>query len=186
MSSSIGGKIRNIMVGVLVGLLVIAFAVWGVNDVFTPNQGNAVLTVGDKEVSRQEFEAQFTRELRNIARERGEGLSNQAAYDQGLHRQVLNRMVTEAVISLDADQLGIGVNKRDARESVKKIAVFQNELTGEFSEDKLDEILAQNRITRKQFENDTLRDLRRQQTVPAIIGGIEAPAQFATNYYNFI
>ena len=186
MSSSIGGKIRNIMVGVLVGLLVIAFAVWGVNDVFTPNQGDAVITVGDKEVSRQEFEAQFTRELRNIARERGEGLSNQAAYDQGLHRQVLNRMVTEAVISLDADQLGIGVNKRDARESVKEIAVFQNELTGEFSEDKLDEILAQNRITRKQFENDTLRDLRRQQTVPAIIGGIEAPAQFATNYYNFI
>jgi len=186
MSSSIGGKIRNFMVAILVGLLVVAFAVWGVNDVFTPNAGNAVISVGDKEVSAQEFEAQFSRELRVIARERGQGLSNQEAYSQGLHNQVLSRLVTDAVISLDADELGIGVNRRDARDSVKEIAVFQNELTGEFSEDKLNEILAQNRMSRKQFENDTLRNLRRQQTVPAIIGGIEAPAQFATNYYNYV
>jgi len=186
MTNSIGGKIRNLMVAILVGLLVIAFAVWGVNDVFTPNASNAVLSVGSKEVSRQDFETQFTRELRNIARERGEGLSNEEAYNQGLHNQILSRMVTDAVISLDADELGIGVNRRDARNSVKTVEVFQNELTGEFSEDKLNEILAQNRITRAQFERDTLRDLRRRQTVPAIIGGIEAPAQYAANYYNFI
>ena len=186
MTNSIGGKIRNVMVGILVGLLVIAFAVWGVNDVFTPNARDAVIAVGDKEVSRQEFEAQFSRELRVIARERGEGLSNEEAYRQGLHRQILSRMVTDAVISVDADALGIGVNRRDARNSVKDIELFQNELTGEFSEDKLDEILAQNRITRAQFEADTLRDLRRRQTVPAIIDGIEAPTQFAENYYNFV
>ena len=107
MSSSIGGKIRNFMVAILVGLLVVAFAVWGVNDVFTPNAGNAVISVGDKEVSAQEFEAQFSRELRVIARERGQGLSNQEAYSQGLHNQVLSRLVTDAVISLDADELGI-------------------------------------------------------------------------------
>jgi len=186
MTNSIGGKIRNFMVAILVGLLVVAFAVWGVNDVFTPNAGNAVIAVGDKEVTQQDFEAQFSRELRILARERGEGLSNQQAYSQGLHNQILSRMVTDAVISLDADELGIGVNRRDARDSVKEIEVFQNELTGEFSEAKLNEILGQNQISRKQFERDTLRDLRRRQTVPSIIGGIEAPAQFAANYYNFI
>ncbi len=186
MSNSIGGKIRNFMVAILVGLLVVAFAVWGVNDVFSPNARDAVVSVGSKDVSRQDFETQFSRELRSLARERGEGLSNEEAYRQGLHNQILSRMVTDAVISLDADELGIGVNRRDARDSVKEVELFQNELTGEFSESKLNEILAQNQITRKQFERDTLRDLRRRQTVPAIIGGIEAPAQFAANYYNFI
>ena len=39
MAESIGGKIRNVMVGVLIGLLVVAFAVWGVNDVFTQRAG---------------------------------------------------------------------------------------------------------------------------------------------------
>ena len=46
MAESIGGKIRNVMVGVLIGLLVVAFAVWGVNDVFTQRAGNSVLTIG--------------------------------------------------------------------------------------------------------------------------------------------
>lgn len=186
MANSIGEKIRNFLVTILIGLLVVAFAVWGVNDVFTPNSRDAVVAVGDKEVSRQDFEVQFTRELRAIARERGEGLSNEEAYQQGLHNQVLSRMVTDAVISLDADQLGIGVNRRDARNAVKQIEVFQNELTGEFSEEKLDQILGQNGISRADFERDTLRDLRRRQTVPAIIGGVEAPAEFAANYYNFV
>jgi len=186
MTNSIGGKIRNVLVGILVALLVVAFAVWGVNDVFSPNAGNAVITVGDKEVSRDEFEKEFSNELRNLARERGEGLSNEEAYNQGLHNQVLSRLLTDAVISLDADELGIGVNRRDARKNVENIEVFKNELTGEFSEAKLTEILAQNRLSRKEFERGLLRDLRRQQTIPAIIGGVEAPAQFAANYYNFI
>ena len=186
MTNSIGGKIRNFMVGILISLLVIAFAVWGVNDVFSPSAGNAVISVGDKDVTQQEFEAEFTRELRQLAQERGEGLSNQQAYDQGLHNKVLSKLLTDAVISLDADQLGIGVNRRDARRAVKEIEIFKNEITGEFSEDKLDQVLAQNRITRKEFERTTLRDLRRSQTIPAIIGGIQAPSKFASNYYNFL
>jgi len=47
-------------------------------------------------------------------------------------------------------------------------------------------LLAQNRITRRQFEDDIFRTLRRQQTVPAIIGGLQAPAEYATQRYNFV
>lgn len=186
MSQSIGGKIRNIMVGVLIGLLVLAFAVWGVNDVFTPSDKNAVISVGDTDVTTEQFDQAFRREMSRIAEERGEGLSNEQAYAQGLHRQILQRMVTDAVISEDADDLGIGVNRRDARKYIESFPAFRNELTGQFSEDKLNSILADNRITRAQFEADTLRDMRRQQTVPAIVGGIEAPTEYAKRYFDFV
>ncbi len=184
--TSIGGKIRNTLVGILIGLLVLAFAVWGVNDVFTPNASNSVIEVGDTKVSAQEFDEAFSRELAGLARESGQGLTNQEAYNRGIHSQILQRMVTDAVISEDADDLGIGVNRRDARKFVESIDAFKNELTGQFSEDKLENILAQNRMSRTQFEKDTLRGLRRDQTVPAIVGGIEAPAEFASRYFDFI
>ncbi len=186
MSESIGGKIRNMMVAVLIGLLVIAFAVWGVNDVFTQRAGNSVLTVGDAKVTTQEFEDAFERELQTINRDQGSSITNQQAYARGMHNRVLQGLLTDTVIGIDADELGVGVNRSVARNVVKEIASFQNELTGEFSEDKLNNRLAQNRITRKQFENDIFRSLRRQQTVPAIVGGLEAPADFATQRYNFI
>ena len=56
MAESFGGKMRNVMVTILIGLLVVAFAVWGVNDVFTQRAGNAVISVGKAEVSTDEFE----------------------------------------------------------------------------------------------------------------------------------
>ena len=186
MAESIGGKIRNVMVAILIGLLVVAFAVWGVNDVFTQRAGNSVLTVGDAKVTSQEFEDAFERELQTINRDQGSSITNQQAYARGMHNQVLQRLLTDTVIGIDADQLGVGVNRRVARNVVKDIPSFQNELTGEFSEEKLNNRLAQNRITRRQFEDDVFRSLRRQQTVPAIIGGLEAPSDFATQRYNFI
>ena len=184
--TSIGGKIRNILVGILIGLLVLAFAVWGVNDVFTPNSGNSVIEVGDTKVSAEEFDDAFSLELSRIAQESGQGLTNEQAYARGLHNQVLQRMVTDAVISEDADDLGVGVNRRDAKKYIEGIDTFKNEITGQFDETKLNGILARNRITREQFEKDTLRNLRRDQSIPAIIGGIEAPAEFASRYFDFI
>ena len=186
MAESVGGKIRNVMVGILIGLLVVAFAVWGVSDVFTKRAGNAVLSVGKTEVSTADFDAAFQRQLATINRDQGSSITNQQAYAQGLHNNVLQGLLTDAVVGIDADELGVGVNRRVARDVVKDIPQFQNELTGQFSEDKLNEVLAQNRITRAQFEDDIFQQLRRQQTVPAIIGGLEAPADFATQRYNFI
>lgn len=186
MAESIGGKFRNFMVAILVGLLVVAFAVWGVNDVFTARAGDAVITVGDAEITSNEFETAFERELQTINRDNGSSVTNQQAYAQGLHNRVLQNLLTDTVIGIDADELGVGVNRRVARDVVKDISTFQNELTGEFSEDKLNSILAQNRITRTQFEDDIFRTLRRQQTVPAIIGGLQAPSEYATQRYNFV
>jgi peptidyl-prolyl cis-trans isomerase D len=186
MAESIGGKFRNFMVAILVGLLVVAFAVWGVNDVFTARAGDAVITVGDAEITSDEFEMAFERELQTINRDNESSVTTQQAYAQGLHNRVLQNLLTDTVIGIDADELGVGVNRRVARDVVKDISTFQNELTGEFSEDKLNSILAQNRITRTQFEDDIFRTLRRQQTVPAIIGGLQAPAEYATQRYNFV
>ena len=186
MAESVGGKLRNFMVAILVGLLVVAFAVWGVNDVFTARAGDAVITVGDAEISSNEFKDAFERELQTMNRDNGSSITNQQAYAQGLHNRVLQNLLTDTVIGIDADELGVGVNRRVARDVVKEISSFKNELTGEFSEEKLDSLLAQNRITRKDFEDDIFRTLRQQQTVPAIIGGLQAPAEYATQRYNFI
>lgn len=186
MAESIGGKIRNIAVGILIGFLVIGFAIWGVSDVFTARATNAVLTVGDEEISTQEFDDAFRQELRTLGQDSGQALTNEEAYNQGVHRKVLQQLMTDAIIGVDADDLGIGVNRKSARQVVEEIPAFKDELTGKFSETKLDSLLAQNRITRQDFENDIYRSLRRQQTVPAIIGGLQAPSAYGAQRYKFL
>ena len=183
---SIGSKIQAVMVGILIGFLVIGFAIWGINDVFSPSAKNAIASIGKAEISGDEFETAFRRELENMARDSGQSLSNSEAYQQGVHSQVLAGLIQQQVINVDADDLGIGVNRTLAREEVSKIPVFIDELTGKFSEQKYLSALAQNRISRAEFESDVERDLRRAQTIPAIVDGVEAPKAFAELRYKFL
>ena len=185
-TQSIGGKIRNIMVGILIGFLVIGFAIWGINDVFSPSAKNSIASIGKAEISGDEFEAAFRRELENLGRESGATLSHAEAFQQGIHSRVLGGLIQQKVINVDADDLGIGVNRNLAREEVSKIPVFIDELTGKFSEQKYLSALAQNRITRTEFERDVERDLRRAQTIPAIVDGVEAPKAYAELRYKFL
>lgn len=188
MAQSIGSKIQGVLVAILIGLLVLAFAVWGINDVFSPSGKNAVMSLGKNDVTGAEFDAEFRRELAVLARSEGRQLPHQEAFDRGIHRQVLQRLMTSKVIEIDADDLGIGVNTRSARDYVSDIEPFQDELTGEFSEQKMMELLAQQRppVSRAQFEKNLINDLRQRQTIPAINGGLVAPFQFAEQRYQYL
>ena len=186
MAESIGTKIRNVLVGILIGFLVIGFAIWGVSDVFTPSVSNSAATLGDEKISLQEFDEAMRRELQARAQDSGRALTNQEAYTAGVHTQVLGTLITQRAIDVDATALGIGVNRRTARGFVAEIPAFTDEITGKFSEDKIDAVLLNNRITRDQFERDILLTLRRQQTVPAIISGIDLPTPLAENLYSYV
>ena len=188
MTQSIGGKIKNAFVAVLVGLLVLAFAVWGVNDIFVPGVRNAVVSVGDASVSTRDFNRDLQSRLREIAVQRGEGLTNEEAYRQGVHRELLTQYQVRLAVEKDAQDLGVGVNRADAKAYIEAIPAFQSEITQKFDRSRLEQALARSRngYTVKKFEEDVLRDLRRIQTVEAIVGGIQAPSGYAKRQFDFL
>lgn len=188
MAQSIGSKIRGIFAGVLIGLLVLAFAVWGVNDMFTPKSTTAVVKLGDSDITARDFNQAFKRELANRAVTDGRQMPHQEAYDRGVHAQVLSRLISDKIIELDALDLGIGVNRQAAEAYVEEVDGFKDELTGKFSEKVMVSTLAMQRppISRGEFEKMLVLDLRRQQTLPAITGGIVAPVEFAEERYQYL
>ena len=188
MAQSIGEKIRGLLVAVLVGLLVLAFAVWGVNDVFLPGVRNAVVSVGDASVSTRDFNRDLQARLREIAVQRGEGLTNEEAYRQGIHRDLLTQYQVRLAVEKDAQDLGVGVNRGDAKAFIEAMPAFQSDITQKFDRSRLEQAIARNRngYTVKKFEEEVLRDLRRVQTVEAIVGGIQAPAGYATRQFDFL
>ncbi len=186
MAESIGAKIKNYSVLILIGLLVVAFAIWGVEDAFKPGVRNAVISVADESVSTREFDNDLRRRLRDIAVQRGEGLTNEQAYRQGIHSEILAEYELRLAIEKDADDLGIGVNHRDAKNFIESFPVFQNAITGEFDEDTYQVTLARNNLTEEEFEEDILHNIRREQITEAITGGIQAPSGYAQRYFNYV
>ena len=91
-------------------------------------------------------------------------------------------------IEKDAQDLGVGVNRSDAKAYIEAIPAFQSEITQKFDRSRLEQALARSRngYTVKKFEEDVLRDLRRIQTVEAVVGGIQAPAGYAKRQFDFL
>ncbi len=181
-----GAKIRNVLVGVLVGMLVLAFAVWGIEDVFSPNSSGAIVKVGEKEVGQAEFQERFNDMMRDFAETNGEGLTNQQAYDRGMPQQLVQQLTRDLAIEADAEDLGVDVNNRDVAKYINEIEAFKNPITGEFDEDSYRRLLASNRITEREFENDVVNQLTQRQTLPAVMGGIQAPSDYAKRYNTFV
>lgn len=187
-TKSIASSFKTIVMAIVVGLLLVSLAIWGVSDAFTPQTKDAAAMVGKEKITLVEFDNFFRRRLRDENRKLDDRLSTKQAYERGFHISTLNQLVTEKLIQLDADTLGVDVNRADARRYVEGLDVFNNVITGKLDEAKLAQRLAQSdaRQSRKQFEVDVKKALRQDQTMTSITAGIVAPISYADQQYKFM
>ena len=188
MSRSIAGSIKTVVMAILIGLLLISLAIWGVSDAFTPNSSDAAAMVGKEKIKLTEFDRTFRNRLRDENRTREKRITTKEAYGEGLHHDVITQMITRTLLNLDADNLGVDVNSRDALAFVEGLGSFNNELTGKYDKQKAAELLARqnNGTSVKKFEEDVYNEMRLEQTLSGITTGIVAPPDYGKQQYKFM
>jgi peptidyl-prolyl cis-trans isomerase D len=188
MSRTIAGSIKTIVMAILVGLLLISLAIWGVSDAFTPNSSDAAAMVGKEKIKLTEFDRSFRNRLRDENRTRENRITTKDAYGEGLHREVITQMITRTLLNQDADDLGVDINSRDALAFVEGLGTFNNELTGKYDKQKLGELLSRqnNGTTVKKFEQNVYDDLRLEQTLSGVTTGIVAPPDYGKQQYKYM
>ncbi len=188
MLEQVSKSVKNVIVTVFIGLLLISLAIWGVSDAFSPRSKNAAAMVGGEPIELQDFYTQFNRRLQDQNRENQTRVTTQQAYDRGLHRVVLNQMITNKLLELDADSLGLDVNRGDARQYTEDLEIFNSEITGKLDEQKLMSRLSQldRSMTRKKFEQEIRAEIRRNQVVTSLVTGTDVPAPYSDQQYRFM
>lgn len=179
---------RNIGLGIIIVLLVVGLSIFGFTDIFQPKAAGSVAMVGKSKITERQYATEFKQRLDIYNRENNSSLTAGEAYERGFNQTVVNGLVTEAAMDIDADILGIGVARKVVRGSLSDVEIFKDEMTGEFSEEKVTEFFAANRreFNRADFDASTIRELRRQQTTRSIVSGIKAPLAYAQQRYQFL
>jgi peptidyl-prolyl cis-trans isomerase D len=90
---------------ILVALLVVSFAVWGIADIFTGYGRQTLIEVGDTEISPQDYQRAQQEVLRAMSQDAGRALSLQEARAAGLDQRVLERLVGGAAVDTHAKLL---------------------------------------------------------------------------------
>ena len=184
MLSFIRGLARNPIVGgFIVALLIAAFALFGVTDVFTGG-GNAAVLVGQERVTVQELNRAYERQLQQIQRENPR-FTRDRAEEVGLPDRVVQQTIATAAVDAKISELNLSLSDPRLAEAVRSIEAFQNPFSGEFDRQTYIALLRENGyagaagVAERRFEADLREELTRGQYVNAILGGVAAPDMLA-------
>ncbi|WP_108683571.1 SurA N-terminal domain-containing protein [Methyloceanibacter sp. wino2] len=111
---------------ILVALLVVSFAIWGIADIFTGYGQQTLIEVGDTEISPQDYQRAQQDVLRTMSQDAGRALSLQEARAAGLDQRVLERLVGGAAVDTHASHLGLSISDEALLEQIMKDPSFQD------------------------------------------------------------
>src|SRR6266480_7927620 len=98
----------KIIMAVVMGVLIISFAVWGIADIFRGFGQSTLAKIGRTEISTEQFRQIYTEKLQQLGRQFGRPLTMDQARAFGLDRQVLEQTIAEAALDEEARRLGLG------------------------------------------------------------------------------
>lgn len=118
-------KASSWVIKILLGFLVIAFAIWGINDVFLGERDPAVAKVDGVKISRSRFEEAYREELNRLRNVLG-NIDRESAARMGIDRRVLDRMVDRTALHLAAQDLGIVTSDHMVNKQIRSDPRFRD------------------------------------------------------------
>ncbi len=164
----------GILAKILIGLLVLSFAVWGIADVITGGAGSAVAKIGDQEITPDEYQRAYRSELDTLSRQTGRRISQKEAQAIGLDRRVLSRLIGSTAVEEHANDLGLTLSDQALVDGLKADPAFQD-AQGNFSAIALRNMLAQVGLSEKGFLQLRRQDKLRDQIVNALMNATAVP-----------
>jgi peptidyl-prolyl cis-trans isomerase D len=164
----------GLLAKLLLGLLVVSFAIWGVADVFRGYSSTAVGKVGKREVSEEEYKRALANRLQLIEMQRGMRLTTEQARTFGITNDVLMALLREHLLDTHVDQLGLGLSDTAVAELVRRDPQFKG-IDGNFNRGAFDMALRRNGLNEEQYFKGRREGELREMLGDALQTGIVAP-----------
>ena len=176
-------KASNTLVWILMGLLVVGLAGFGTAR-FTGG-AQSVASVGDREVSANEYARGLNLALVNLERQTGQQLSLQQAQLFGASQQVLGELMIAAALDNETDSIGFSAGDERLARRVGELPGFVG-IDGKFDRVVYQSTLDRAGLTIADFEAQLRDELARQVLESAVTGGIDAPRAATRAFLDYL
>ncbi len=176
---------RTIM-AVVMGLLIIAFGFWGIADIFRGFGANKLARVGSVEITTEAYRDAYQNELLRLQQKERRAITADEAHQMGLDRQVLWRLISDAVLEQEARRLGLAMSDQDLAKRVVADDAFKGP-NGQFDRQSFEERLREAGLTESRFVAEQRANYLRGEMISALDSGFSAPKamlELINRYYN--
>jgi len=172
------------VMGVIMGGLIISFAIWGIGDIFRGFGLNSALKIGNTEITVEQFRQYYTERLQQLSRQVGRPITPDQARATGIDRQVLSQLVAETTLDQQAKALRLGIGNDEIASRITNDPSFRG-LNGQFDHSRFVDIIRQAGFTEGRFVEEQRRVILRRQIALSVGGEFNVPvtAIAALNQY---
>ena len=156
---------HGLMAWIIVILICIPFALWGINEYFSAASQVIVAKVNGDELDLKEFQQGYQRYRQQLQSLLG-GQIPAAFQEDRLKEQSLNQMVAALLEQQTAAEAGMRVGDRQVSKTIQSLPAFQRD--GKFARDLYERQIEANGMTPAVFEEKVRRDLLTEQLRQAV------------------
>ena len=168
------GKTANFFVWIILGLLIIGLAGFGVDGF--GGSVRSIGSVGDREISAQDYASALQQRQQQMAQD-GNSMSIAQMREQGIDQDILRDLVTRAALENEAEQMGLSVGDDFIAREITSIQGFRG-VDGGFDREAYRQILRQQGLSESEFEQELRREVARDILQTAVLGGARQPDVF--------
>ena len=168
----------------LIILLVLAFSVWGIGDIFRNYDVGTLARIGDRELDSQEFLFRYNREINRISNELERFVSNEEARDSGIDIQILTNLLVEKTLNSSADKMKLRPSDKSLTERLKNTNSFRNAFN-QFDKNVFNQVLRQNGITEDLFFSMERDSIAQAQIYRALFENLNISKEFSNLIHRF-
>lgn len=168
---------KSWVAAILIGFLILSFAVWGINDIFTNRAATTLAKVGASELDYRTFEEEFRNRTRRQIDASGRPMTIEEAREIGYDRVVLNDMIRDMAVLEEARRLGLGVSDAMVRQALAEIPGLAR--NGAIDPGIFQQFLQQIQMSESQLVQLLRENLLRDQLARTAMVGAPAPRGMA-------
>lgn len=174
MLQSIRDHAQGWIAWVIVGLIILTFALFGIDQYAKGDKNVAVAEVNGEEVGANQFLSLYQRQKLRLQQQFGE-MYDSVVDDEQLREQVLNALIESELIRQWADDQGMLISDPQLAASIQSADMFRKD--GQFDEATYKEILARNGLNVARFEYE-----QRQFLIESQFTNLTQASAFATQW----
>jgi peptidyl-prolyl cis-trans isomerase D len=150
----------------IIGLLILSFALWGIQEYFGGGGAAPIATVNGNEISQPAFNQQVQQRKQTLQSILGANYESQYPDESIVRRQVANDMVRTELLRQEVGEAGFELSDANLISRIQAIPQFQKD--GKFDPVQYKRILEAQRYNQAQFENELREQDKLRQFESAI------------------
>lgn len=173
--ASLKGNISKFFAWIMVSIVIISLAGFGIQDVILGSTGRNIATVGKEKISIDEFLRSVETEIFNFSKENSINLTIEEAKNYGLINKALNDLIAKKIFDDLLRNNEISREDKSVADYIKTVDTFKN-ISGDFDVEKYKRYVTGTGLDITEFEKTLKADLVRE----LILEVFEAPAKIDT------